>query len=115
MTMGDPMDQPEDEGMSLVFPFVVCQSNGGPYDDDAFTAGYQCGQIDRSLAAAAAVGATSMTCTVYTTLIKQLELVAMNRGFSNVDAQGKVYSTALLRLVLDVPDDEARAAGLPGA
>ncbi len=31
------------------------------------------------------------------------------------DAQGKVYSTAMLRLTLDVPDDEARAAGLPGA
>jgi hypothetical protein len=31
------------------------------------------------------------------------------------DAQGKVYSTALLRLILDVPDDEARAAGLPEA
>ena len=31
------------------------------------------------------------------------------------DAQGKVFSTALLRLTLDVPDDEARAAGLPGA
>jgi hypothetical protein len=31
------------------------------------------------------------------------------------DAQGKVYSTALLRLVLDVPDAEARAAGLPAA
>jgi hypothetical protein len=30
------------------------------------------------------------------------------------DAQGKVFSTAMLRLVLDVPDDEARAAGLPG-
>ena len=29
------------------------------------------------------------------------------------DAQGKVYSTALLRIVLDIPDDEARAAGLP--
>jgi hypothetical protein len=29
------------------------------------------------------------------------------------DAQGKVYSTALLRMVVDVPDDEARAAGLP--
>jgi hypothetical protein len=29
------------------------------------------------------------------------------------DAQGKVYSTALLRLVLSVPDDEAAAAGLP--
>ena len=31
------------------------------------------------------------------------------------DAQGKVYSTALLRMVLYVPDDEAHAAGLPAA
>ena len=31
------------------------------------------------------------------------------------DAQGKVYSTALLRLVIDVADDDARAAGLPAA
>ena len=31
------------------------------------------------------------------------------------DAQGKVYSTALLRLVLDVPDSEAQTAGLPAA
>jgi hypothetical protein len=30
------------------------------------------------------------------------------------DAQGKVYSTALLRMVLDVPDDVARRLGLPG-
>ncbi len=31
------------------------------------------------------------------------------------DAQGKVYSTALLRMVLDVPDDEAKQLGLPPA
>lgn len=31
------------------------------------------------------------------------------------DAQGKVFSTAMLRLVLDVPDDEAKAANVPGA
>ena len=31
------------------------------------------------------------------------------------DAQGKVYSTALLRMVLDVPDDEARRLSLPEA
>lgn len=31
------------------------------------------------------------------------------------DAQGKVYSTALLRLILDVPDAEARDTGLPAA
>ena len=28
------------------------------------------------------------------------------------DAQGKVYSTALLRMVIDVPDAEARSAGM---
>jgi hypothetical protein len=32
-----------------------------------------------------------------------------------IDAQGKVFSTALLRMVLDVPDDEARSARLPEA
>jgi hypothetical protein len=31
------------------------------------------------------------------------------------DAQGKVFSTALLRMTLDVPDGEARAARLPEA
>jgi hypothetical protein len=31
------------------------------------------------------------------------------------DAQGKVFSTALLRLVIDVPDAEAAALGLPAA
>jgi hypothetical protein len=30
------------------------------------------------------------------------------------DAQGKVYSTALLRMMIDVPDDLAKALGLPG-
>jgi hypothetical protein len=31
------------------------------------------------------------------------------------DAQGKVFSTALLRMKIDVPDDEAKRLGLPGA
>jgi hypothetical protein len=31
------------------------------------------------------------------------------------DAQGKVFSTAMLRLVLDIPDTEAKSLGLPGA
>jgi hypothetical protein len=30
------------------------------------------------------------------------------------DAQGKVFSTAMLRLVLDVPDEDARGLSLPG-
>jgi len=31
------------------------------------------------------------------------------------DAQGKVFSTAMLRMVLEVPESEARRLGLPGA
>lgn len=31
------------------------------------------------------------------------------------DAQGKVFSTALLRLIVDIPDDEAAVLGLPRA
>ncbi|HEY4131310.1 MAG TPA: hypothetical protein VGM50_11875 [Gemmatimonadaceae bacterium] len=31
------------------------------------------------------------------------------------DAQGKVFSTAMLRMVLDVPDTEAKELKLPGA
>ena len=31
------------------------------------------------------------------------------------DAQGKVFSTALLRMVLEVPDDEAKSLGLVAA
>ena len=31
------------------------------------------------------------------------------------DAQGKVYSTALLRMMIDVPDADAARLGLPGA
>ena len=31
------------------------------------------------------------------------------------DAQGKVYSTALLRIILDVPDADAKRLGLPAA
>ena len=32
-----------------------------------------------------------------------------------MDAQGKVFSTAMLRMVLDVPDARARELGLPAA
>jgi hypothetical protein len=31
------------------------------------------------------------------------------------DAQGKVFSTALLRLTLELPDDEVRRLGIPAA
>ena len=32
-----------------------------------------------------------------------------------MDAQGKVFSTAMLRMVLDIPDAQAKQLGLPAA
>ncbi len=85
--MTDDQDRPEDDGYSLVVPFVACTSKGGPYDDDAFVAGFQCGEIDRTLTALAAVGGSRATFTVYASLVGQLELVAMNRGFPVVTVE----------------------------
>lgn len=84
----DNLDRPEpDDEMSLVFPFVVCESNGGPYADDPFVAGYQAGQIDRALAAMAAVGGSRAKFTVRSALVPQLELIAMHHGFPVVVAE----------------------------
>jgi hypothetical protein len=77
----DPADEPEGDGYELVVPFIVCRSAGGPYDDEAYVAGVQAGQISQALQAAAAVGAVEARFTVYTTLVKQLELIGMSRGF----------------------------------
>ncbi len=85
--MIDPMDQPEHEGLELAFPFTVCQSNGGPYDDEAFVAGYQAGRVDTALKTAAAIGATTYTVTVLTTLVGQLELIGMHYGFPAMTAE----------------------------
>jgi len=74
-------DQPESEDMTLVVPFIVCASQGGPYDDDAFVAGFTCGDADRALAVAAVSHATHVALTVHTALLPQLELIAMARGF----------------------------------
>ena len=77
----DDLDKPEPEGYGLLYPFVCVTSKGGPYDDQAFTAGVQVGQIDRALTVALAAGADRLRATVRTDLVEQLELVGMARGF----------------------------------
>jgi len=89
--VNDPLDQPEPEGMSLVVPFIACTSHGGPFDDDAFVAGFQCGEIDKALATLAVTAGSLSTrisarWAVPTALLPQLELLAMNRGFMHIEA-----------------------------
>lgn len=82
MTTPDPMDQPEEDAYDLVMPFVCVTSAGGPYNDEAFTAGVQLGRITQALQAASAFGVRRMEpITVKSTLAKQLELAGMAYGF----------------------------------
>ncbi len=81
MTANQPDDQPTPEVWGLVIPFVACKSHGGPYDDDSFVAGYQAGEVGRTLALHAVSNGTRATFTVRTDLLRQVELAAMSHGF----------------------------------
>ncbi len=62
--------------LGMVFPFVVTASNGGIYDDEAFVAGCQFGQIENELSMSMPVDRY-----VYTPLVPQVDLAAMHHGY----------------------------------
>lgn len=84
------MDQPEDDEpeYELVYPFVACQSQGGPYEDQAFVAGVQLGKLTQSLEIASTLGVERLTTrTIYTSLVPQVELAGMAYGFPFMSAE----------------------------
>lgn len=73
-------DEPE---YGLVMPFVAVASNGGPFDDQAYTAGYEMGQLDGQLAAAQLPGGGwVLERTVRDENQGQADLVGMKHGFA---------------------------------
>lgn len=70
----------EEHDMELVMPFVVVASVGGPFDDQAYCAGYEMGALDSRLAAAACHGLGCPTVTVLRGNVAQVELLAMKHG-----------------------------------
>ncbi|WP_030186093.1 hypothetical protein [Streptomyces capuensis] len=72
----------EDATYELVMPFVLCQSNGGPYDDEAFAAGMACGQLWTELRVLQAHGATPRPRYVQPEHVPQLDLIAMHYGYT---------------------------------
>lgn len=103
----DGMDQPEDDSYELAVPFIACASQGGTYDDDAFVAGFQAGQIDQALKTASSVMAVRVWFPmVRTDLHKQLELIAMNRGFPVVEIDPDEGGSGAVRR--DVQSQRAR-------
>ncbi len=71
---------------SLVMPFVVCASQGGPYDDAAFVAGWELGALDHLLSTVFAP--RTLQRTVRVASIPQVDLIAMRHRFTvtKVDA-----------------------------
>lgn len=80
-----------DHDFGLVVPFQVVTSKGGPYDDEAFVAGYQCGEIDAKLAVAAAGGLPEVKLPIVRrALLPQLELHGMRYGYTTMTASPPV-------------------------
>lgn len=76
-----------DHELELVVPFIVVESKGGPYDDQAFVAGYQVGEIDVRLAFANMAGAQTVKFPIVRrSLLAQLELHGMRYGFTSMEA-----------------------------
>ncbi len=76
-------DEPDpiDTEYELIMPFIVCQSNGGPYDDDSFVAGWELGKLDVELPTHAALGYQSLSRLAHAGTVPQVELLAMKHGF----------------------------------
>jgi hypothetical protein len=87
--MDDVQPDPDGVGFDLVMPFVVCRSQGGPYDDQSFAAGWSAGQMWTSLAVGQATGAVEVSPgvgSVRRDLLPQVELIAMQHGYRWVEA-----------------------------
>lgn len=77
------MDDESTEAMSLVVPFTVCKSQGGPYEDQSFTAGFQAGSMFTMLEVTKLLGgANTMPRVAYQQLVPLLDLIAMRFGYT---------------------------------
>ena len=68
-----------------VMPFVAVTSQGGPFDDQAFTAGFQCGQLWQLLHVERP---EAVSLSVYRDLERQVDLIAMAAGYTCLFARG---------------------------
>lgn len=78
----------------LVMPFVVVASKDGPFEDNAYCAGWECGKLDADLAILRALGAPTCSRMMRTLNIPQVDLIAMQHGFDIVPAEGDDFNLA---------------------
>lgn len=79
----DDDHNPFDDAMEfgIIMPFVLCESQGGPLEDVAFTVGFELGQIDQELEVCETLYAEPRDRYLHTVGLAQLDLIAMRRGF----------------------------------
>ena len=78
--MTEPEPHDPDAQYDLVMPFVVTKSAGGPYDDEAFVAGWEASFIDVTLGAVKTV-AGSFERWVRPGLLPMCDLIAMKHQY----------------------------------
>lgn len=72
---------PESE-YTAVMPFVLCKTNGGPYDDSAFVAGATCGALNEELRVLALSRAIPRERYINAAYLPQVDLIAMRHGYT---------------------------------
>lgn len=75
-------DEPIEAEYTSVMPFVLCKTNGGPYDDSAFVAGATCGALDEELRILALSRATPRERYINAAYLPQVDLIAMQHGYT---------------------------------
>jgi hypothetical protein len=82
MTEPEQTPEPDESGYELVMPFVTAASNGGPHEDEAYSAGFAMGMLDGFLGnwdgpdAMLADGVV-----VLAENVPQADLIAMKHGY----------------------------------
>lgn len=85
-----------DSDYELFMPFIVVESQGGPFPDEPFVVGYELGLLDQELQTLANVGpgrAVPIGRYVHTQGLPQVDLIAMRNGYTIDTSEGHSDAT----------------------
>lgn len=95
------MSGQEQQPYGLVYPFVVCASNDGPYDDGAFVAGCWFGQV--STECKTIIEGRYKRWYVPSPLVPQIDLLAMHEGLTMAAEPWEDYPDEWTQVTLSRP------------
>lgn len=108
-----PKNEPpaDEEGYGLLYPFVVCASKGGPYDDGAFVAGCWFGQVSTECKGIALGHEKSWY--VPSALVPQIDLLAMHEGLTIAAEPWGDYPDEWTQVTLSRGAESGSTGGFP--